>query len=485
MSVETPLSAQTPRSRAQTPSPPLRLHPIAAADLRPHEDRCFVGRVPLEGFVDPPIEGTVHGAVLEDGAILGPPTTTPQQIARRGAGRYQLWRGDRHEHVTVLFSTSDGSDPRTNGRRYAVLTQPLSFANDWDHWQQRRWLNHSRGRYFLRRGGTEIPPPLFANLGITDLCNLKCGICGSQNMAQPVNRRFMDPHVFRQVADTLFPLLVTVELNSRGEPLLHPQMPEMLETILDHGIFLRVQTNGTQFTDRRLALLARQTGEVSVSIDATGALFEHARAGARWEQVDRGVRDLLAARERDRLGVSLYPTLTGRTIEGAEALLAWAMEIGVDRVDFHQYDPIEASAEARPTPAQLEALRAHAASRDPAHPIEIRLDYEVVKPGTPPLLPTPIQQRHPNIPRRADADGAHPVYTCMAPVQLVDIDLDGGVCVCCFLQERRLGNALTPEAFADCWFGAEYRAVRASLERASATGPLYETCRGCVARYTA
>jgi hypothetical protein len=52
------------------------------------------------------------------------------------------------------------------------------------------------------------------------------------------------------------------------------------------------------------------------------------------------------------------------------------------------------------------------------------------------------------------------------------------------MQERTLGNALTPEAFADCWFGDEYRAVRASLRRTSPAA-LYETCRGCVKYHTA
>lgn len=97
----------------------------------------------------------------------------------------------------------------------------------------------------------------------------------------------------------------------------------------------------------------------------------------------------------------------------------------------------------------------------------------------------PPQMRYANIPRRDDSPAGHPEYVCMAPVQNVEIDLDGCVCVCCRTQDRRLGNAMSVEAFADCWFGAEYEAIRASLRRDSATPPIIDTCRMCVKHYTA
>jgi MoaA/NifB/PqqE/SkfB family radical SAM enzyme len=152
----------------------------------------------------------------------------------------------------------------------------------------------------------------------------------------------MDIGIFRKVADTLFPFLITVELNSRGEPMIHPQFTEMQEMMLDYDIFTRYQTNGTQFVARKLALLAKTRGDVSISIDATGDLFEYARTGGKWEQVDAGTRNLMKMRNPERLGVGLYPTLTAKTIEGAPALIDWAVAIGVDRIDFHVYEPIAA-----------------------------------------------------------------------------------------------------------------------------------------------
>lgn len=453
-------------------------------DLMGHyEDNCFTYKIPRSFYNQEDLAyGDIPGTILEDNKILGPIYSHHGMITRFGRGRVSVWHDPAIGDISLFFSSSDNTDPRTNGRTYTFINRHLEHANDWERLYFRNWLNHSKGRYFLRRGGDKIPPPLFANMGITDICNLKCGICGSQNMPHPVNRRHMDYRIFSMVADTLFPILTTVEFNSRGEPLLHPQMPEMLETIYDYGIFLRLQTNGTQFQARRLTNLAKLTGEVSISIDATGDLFEYARTNGKWPQVDEGVRNLIKLRNRDRLGVNIYPTLTGKTIAGAEELIVWSMDAGVDKIDFHLYDPIYGGNEQIPTAQQVDALKLFAAKLDNQHPIEICVNYERVKEGITALLPQPPQMKYPNIPRVKHEFDGNPEYTCMAPVQMVDIDLDGGVCVCCMLQERKLGNALTVEAFADCWFGAEYQAVRNGLKRSSKSA-LYESCRLCVARY--
>lgn len=60
---------------------------------------------------------TINGSplvVLEDGMALGPGHTRGSTLAQLGEGRY-LHAGRR-----VRFSTSDNTDPRTNGRRYAI-----------------------------------------------------------------------------------------------------------------------------------------------------------------------------------------------------------------------------------------------------------------------------------------------------------------------------------------------------------------------------
>lgn len=50
----------------------------------------------------------------EDGREIGPPHVAHDQIRRMGGGRYSFWKD------SLYFSTSDGSDPNTNGRPYEI-----------------------------------------------------------------------------------------------------------------------------------------------------------------------------------------------------------------------------------------------------------------------------------------------------------------------------------------------------------------------------
>lgn len=55
-----------------------------------------------------------QAVLLEDGKPLGPAHALHDAIRSRGGGRFSHWER------TVYFSTSDGSSPRTNGRRYTL-----------------------------------------------------------------------------------------------------------------------------------------------------------------------------------------------------------------------------------------------------------------------------------------------------------------------------------------------------------------------------
>jgi len=119
------------------------------------------------------------------------------------------------------------------------------------------WDLHPAASFFRTHAGNGISPPIFCNLGLTNKCNLRCEICGSQKFLDEtcVRRRHMDIRRVEAVAKTLFPVIAEVELNSQGDPLLHPKIARVLELIEHHRCDLKVQTNGTLFTDRVIDLL--------------------------------------------------------------------------------------------------------------------------------------------------------------------------------------------------------------------------------------
>ena len=275
--------------------------------------------------------------LYEDGVRLLRAHTPHDVIRTAGGGLYSHF--GRH----IWFSTSDNSDPNTNGRRYEV-----DFTLDLATWKRAFledltpvWDLHPDAAMFRAYGGDKIPPPVYCSLGLTNKCNLRCEICGSQKYLDEtgVLRRHMDIGRFEAVARTLFPVVAEVELNSQGDPLLHPQIDRVLEIVAQYRCDLKVQTNGTLFSDRVIELLCQQSGTIMLSLDAVGPRFDEVRRGGVWARAEPGLEKFLRRRDPARLSVGIYPTVTQRTVGDALAIVQWAYDHDIDEVAFHRYIP--------------------------------------------------------------------------------------------------------------------------------------------------
>jgi hypothetical protein len=76
---------------------------------------CYLAAVPPHLLSDR--ESSSCLVLFEDGRALGPGHAPHEQIRQRGSGRYSHWG------CQVYFSSSDNSDPRSNGRVYCVEEQ--------------------------------------------------------------------------------------------------------------------------------------------------------------------------------------------------------------------------------------------------------------------------------------------------------------------------------------------------------------------------
>jgi SAM-dependent methyltransferase len=65
-----------------------------------------------------------HLFLYEDGQMLGPPHAAVAMVEREGMGRYGHWDG------VLYFSSSDGTDPNSNGRTYDVLWSTDLYFED-------------------------------------------------------------------------------------------------------------------------------------------------------------------------------------------------------------------------------------------------------------------------------------------------------------------------------------------------------------------
>lgn len=356
------------------------------------------------------------------------------------------------------------------------------------------WRLHPQGDYLLSRGGDLVPPPAYINMVLTNKCNLRCEICGSQKTldATKTTRSHLPLDVFLNIADTVFPVVSEVELNSQGDPLLYPQIETVLAKLQEHRCELRLQTNGTLFSEAVVERLLSMHGTVYLSIDAVGPTFDKVRRNGVWANAEPGILSLLSRRDPARLAVRLYPTVTARTLEAMGDVVRWAAEHDVDGVEFHNYNPVQGSFEREPDPDALnmatDGLRDWLAGY--TGPMMVAVNSTPLTPGQwrRQSFACQIKSRFINADPLYPLDASHPWAAkrslCMAPFRQLDISLTGQISACCRSQDIVLGEATSVETFANLWFGHNYQVLRESLTRGDA-GPLpLPNCLSCI-RYFA
>ena len=112
-------------------------------------------------------------------------------------------------------------------------------------------------------------------LEITNRCNLHCSFCPGTSRAP----RTMSPEEFAALAQKLRPVTRHLYFHLMGEPLLHPALPELLQTADALDFRVNITTNGTLLPQRsKLLAAAPAVRKVSISLHS-----QEASADRRWE----------------------------------------------------------------------------------------------------------------------------------------------------------------------------------------------------------
>jgi len=150
-----------------------------------------------------------------------------------------------------------------------------------------------------------------AYLEITNVCNLNCSFCPGTRRAAG----FLSPTGFRTLAEKLRPHTEYLYLHLMGEPLLHPQLDELLDIAAELDFQVTITTNGTLLPQRQELLCGKPAvRKVSISLHS----FEGNEGG-------EGLEDYLencfrfarqAAAAGKRCGLRLW-NLDGEDTQGA------------------------------------------------------------------------------------------------------------------------------------------------------------------------
>ena len=134
---------------------------------------------------------------------------------------------------------------------------------------------------------------------ITSTCNLRCIMC-PQSDPSSIERGFMDFGLFKKVIDELKSSVYDVNLHHRGESLLHPQLPQMIDYARKAGFYTRLHTNGTILDEKKAkAIINTELDFLSFSFDGfTAETYEKIRPPANFETTINNISNFLKLKRK-------------------------------------------------------------------------------------------------------------------------------------------------------------------------------------------
>lgn len=83
----------------------------------------------------------------------------------------------------------------------------------------------------------------------TNICNRSCFFCGAAQSVESLERGFMNMEIFARLADEAYKIQPNIiSLHGHGEPLMHPNIVEMVEMLSSRKLVTELVTNGDLLT---------------------------------------------------------------------------------------------------------------------------------------------------------------------------------------------------------------------------------------------
>lgn len=137
--------------------------------------------------------------------------------------------------------------------------------------------------------GEELP--IVRQLELVSHCQLECHFCPKYFVGYGEVKGFIDVGLVEAFIDKRWlDRTLYLELQFRGEPLLHKNFGEIVD-MLSEKVYLGLSTNG-MLLDKK----AKDVGKVdfvTVSVDSVGEEYEKLRKGGKWEKLVSGIRALV------------------------------------------------------------------------------------------------------------------------------------------------------------------------------------------------
>jgi MoaA/NifB/PqqE/SkfB family radical SAM enzyme len=157
----------------------------------------------------------------------------------------------------------------------------------------------------------------FKNLGLvyfklTGACNLRCKMCGQYGVkgvmidcAAEENKKTLPLETWKKFVDEIAPQKPVTYIWG-GEPFLYPDLLPLVKYMIDKGLFVSVNTNGTLIEKHAEQIVRDKWSTILVSLDAFRDVNDELRGKGSYDRVMAGFKAINREKEKQK---SKYPML--------------------------------------------------------------------------------------------------------------------------------------------------------------------------------
>ena len=234
--------------------------------------------------------------------------------------RSQMLRGEKPHECRVCYGLEDRggtSDRQKSNQEYKIYEQYIDKI--------------------LKYQGYPTKTPIEIDLGITNVCNLKCLMCDeinsssmlTENKILKINRINQDEYkITSEQIDKIKEWIKTRPRLIRfrgGETFMTPEIKSILRWALDNYLIdeteIHITTNGTKLDAEWLGILnSIKKLRIMASVDAVGSLNEYIRYGSKWDQMEFNIKTIS---EIPNINFMIHTTVMNLNILHIDQLIAW------------------------------------------------------------------------------------------------------------------------------------------------------------------
>ena len=300
--------------------------------------------------------------------------------------------------------------------------------------------------------------PLFMQVEPTLHCNLKCRMC--MNPSTERDKRHMGLDEFKGIIQKM-PSVNKISLVGAGEPLLNPELFDMITAAKTRGILVGFATNGMLLNEDTCRKIADTTPDwINISVDsADKEMFESIREGANFNLIIENIVRLTRTSFRKKgPDISIWFVLMKDNLGELPSVIRLAKKVGIKKVC-----------------AQMQHNWGVQSGVN-AETVGIKNVISVIREAKKIAAEKSVSFEYVNIP------DSHTKRACKWPWKACYITAEGFITPCCLQGANpeiiNFGNILNT-AFDDIWNNQSYQDFRTKLK--SKTPP--EICRGCTAYF--